>query len=210
MLLGTGPTRSVVVPLYFFLPPLPPFPPLTTLCCSPCRGAMTGATCRASSRMARRSTALAVRWAAVAATLVVVGVVALTTAAAGAPPPSARAGVPAACVKTRTCACVYPPGAPADAPDAACTLRKCVTCPCARGGACTSALVLTQEGAEGGRGGAQAVMTERGGRSHHGSWRGGDTGSISGKRDCRGSPAAAAAAYHESCFIFLWRHFFRS
>lgn len=108
---------------------------------------MTGATCRASSRMARRSTALAVRWAAVAATLVVVGVVALTTAAAGAPPPSARAGVPAACVKTRTCACVYPPGAPADAPDAACTLRKCVTCPCARGGACTSALVLTQVGA---------------------------------------------------------------
>lgn len=96
--------------------------------------------------MARRSTALAVRWAAVAATLVVVGVVALTTAAAGAPPPSARAGVPAACVKTRTCACVYPPGAPADAPDAACTLRKCVTCPCARGGACTSALVLPQHG----------------------------------------------------------------
>lgn len=93
---------------------------------------------------------MAVRWAAVAATLVVVGVVALTTAAAGAPPPSARAGVPAACVKTRTCACVYPPGAPADAPDAACTLRKCVTCPCARGGACTSALVLTQVGARAG------------------------------------------------------------
>lgn len=104
---------------------------------------MAGIVCRPSAMARLPRASPAVLWM-LAATLAV----ALATAVASAPPPSPAATlIPAACVATRSCTCVYPPGAPADAPDNACTIRKCVTCACSRGGACTSALVLTHVGA---------------------------------------------------------------
>eukprot|EP00168_Porphyra_purpurea_P000265 TRINITY_DN1030_c0_g1_i1.p2 TRINITY_DN1030_c0_g1~~TRINITY_DN1030_c0_g1_i1.p2 ORF type:complete len:171 (+),score=30.77 TRINITY_DN1030_c0_g1_i1:569-1081(+) len=81
-----------------------------------------------------------------AAAIFAAALVVLLAAATGLAPTAGAPITPGACTTTKTCKCVYPPGLAHDTPDNVCSVRRCVTCTCARGFECSTALVLTQVG----------------------------------------------------------------
>lgn len=81
-----------------------------------------------------------------AAAIVAAALVVLLATAAGLTPTVGVPTTPGSCETTKTCKCVYPPGLAPNAPDSACSVRRCETCTCARGFKCSTALVLTQVG----------------------------------------------------------------